>query len=109
MRKAAQQTWFAPAVAGLIEIDSRSFTRQVDYVVGSGTNDIIYLSREGARVYFNQSGNRWSEPRLLSSFPHVDELASVMTVDLLGNGTACLVWSSPLPADRIRPVRYIDL
>jgi len=76
---------------------------------GSGTNDIIYLSREGARVYFNQSGNRWSEPRLLSRFPHIDELASVMTVDLLGNGTACLVWSSPLPADRGRPVRYIDL
>jgi RHS repeat-associated protein len=76
---------------------------------GSGTNDIIYLSREGARVYFNQAGNRWSKPRLLSRFPHVDELASVMTVDLLGNGTACLVWSSPLPADKRSPVRYIDL
>jgi RHS repeat-associated protein len=76
---------------------------------GSGTNDIIYLSREGARVYFNQAGNRWSNPRALSSFPHVDELASVMTVDLLGNGTACLVWSSPLPSDKRSPVRYIDL
>jgi RHS repeat-associated protein len=76
---------------------------------GSGTNDIIYLSREGVRVYFNQSGNRWSEPRLLSRLPHVDDLASVMTVDLLGNGTACLVWSSPLPTDRSRTVRYIDL
>ena len=76
---------------------------------GSGTNDIIYLSREGACVYFNQAGNRWSKPRLLSRFPPVDELASVMTVDLLGNGTACLVWSSPLPADKGRPVRYIDL
>ena len=32
-----------------------------------------------------------------------------MTVDLLGNGTACLVWSSPLPADARRPLRYIDL
>jgi RHS repeat-associated protein len=76
---------------------------------GSGTNDIIYLSSEGARVYFNQSGNRWSKPRSLSRFPHVDELASVMTVDLLGNGTACLVWSSPLPNDKRSPVRYIDL
>lgn len=76
---------------------------------GSGTNDIIYLSHEGARVYFNQSGNRWSKPRSLSRFPHVDELASVTTVDLLGNGTACLVWSSPLPNDKRSPVRYIDL
>ena len=31
------------------------------------------------------------------------------TADLLGNGTACLVWSSPLPGDARRPMRYIDL
>jgi hypothetical protein len=30
-------------------------------------------------------------------------------VDLLGNGTACLVWSSALPRDVLRPLRYIDL
>ena len=76
---------------------------------GSGTSDIIYLGRQGPRVYFNQAGNRWSEARSLTRFPHVDELASVMTADLLGNGTTCLVWSSPLTADNRRPVRYIDL
>jgi RHS repeat-associated protein len=75
---------------------------------GSGTNDIIYLGRDGVRLYFNQSGNRWSEPRRLSHFPQVDNLSSVMTVDLLGNGTACLVWSSPLPGDA-RRMLYIDL
>ena len=32
-----------------------------------------------------------------------------MPTDLLGNGTACLVWSSPLPGDARRPMRYIDL
>ena len=76
---------------------------------GSGTSDIIYLSRDGARLYFNQSGNRWSDPRSLVQFPRIDNLCSVMTADLLGNGTACLVWSSPLPGDTGRPVRYIDL
>jgi RHS repeat-associated protein len=76
---------------------------------GSGTNDIIYLGRDGVRLYFNQSGNRWSEPRSLTRFPKVDNLSSVMTIDLLGNGTACLVWSSPLPGDQRRLVRYIDL
>jgi len=76
---------------------------------GSGTSDIIYLGRDGVRLYFNQSGNRWSEPRRLKQFPRVDHLSSVMTVDLLGNGTACLVWSSPLPGDAWRPMRYIDL
>ncbi len=76
---------------------------------GSGTNDIIYLAHDGVRVYFNQSGNRWSGPRYLSNFPHLDNLSSVMTLDLLGNGTACLVWSSPLASDSRRPLRYIDL
>jgi hypothetical protein len=32
-----------------------------------------------------------------------------MTADLLGNGTACLVWSSPLPGEGRRPLRFIDL
>ena len=32
-----------------------------------------------------------------------------MPADLLGNGTACLVWSSPLPGDARRPMRYVDL
>ncbi|MEJ7870920.1 MAG: SpvB/TcaC N-terminal domain-containing protein, partial [Rubrobacteraceae bacterium] len=76
---------------------------------GSGANDIIYLHRDGVRLYFNQSGNRWSEPRHLNQFPPVDNLSSVMTADLLGNGTACLVWSSPLPGDARRPMRYIGL
>jgi hypothetical protein len=76
---------------------------------GSGTNDIIYLGRDGVRLYFNQSGNRWSGPRRLRQFPSVDSLSSVMTADLLGNGTACLVWSSPLPAVAGPAMRYIDL
>jgi RHS repeat-associated protein len=76
---------------------------------GSGTTDIIYLHRNGVRLYFNQSGNRWSEARHLPTFPRIDDLSSVSTADLLGNGTACLVWSSPIPADARRPIRYIDL
>jgi RHS repeat-associated protein len=76
---------------------------------GSGATDILYLGRDGIRLYFNQSGNRWSGPRRLSRFPHTDNLSSVLTADLLGNGTACLVWSSPLPGDARRPLRYIDL
>lgn len=76
---------------------------------GSGSTDIIYLHREGVRIYFNQSGNRWSKARHLSSFPRIDNLTSVSTADLLGNGTACLVWSSLLPTDSRRPIRYIDL
>jgi RHS repeat-associated protein len=75
---------------------------------GSGTHDIIYLGRDTVRLYFNQSGNRWSEARPLS-FPPVDRLASIATGDLLGTGTACLIWSSPLPGDAHRSLRYVSL
>jgi RHS repeat-associated protein len=76
---------------------------------GSGTNDIVYLGGGGVHIYFNASGNSWSQPRRLRQFPSVDNLSSVMTADLLGNGTACLVWSSPLPGEGRRPLRFIDL
>ncbi|MCO6432696.1 MAG: hypothetical protein J5I87_00145, partial [Nitrosomonas nitrosa] len=76
---------------------------------GSGTNDILYPHRDGVQLYFNQCGNRWSAPHHLHPFPGIDNLTSVMTADLLGNGTACLVWSSSLPGDSRRPLRYLDL
>ncbi|MES2937601.1 MAG: SpvB/TcaC N-terminal domain-containing protein [Pseudomonadota bacterium] len=76
---------------------------------GSGTTDILYLHRDGVRLYFNQAGNSWSQPRVLKVFPRVDDLASIVPADLLGNGTACLVWSSPLPGDARRQMRYVDL
>ncbi|MEG3838645.1 SpvB/TcaC N-terminal domain-containing protein [Microcoleus sp. herbarium14] len=76
---------------------------------GSGTTDILYLSGEGVQVYFNQSGNEWSVKRVLRSFPAIDNMVSVTTIDLLGNGTACLVWSSPLSGSAPRVMRYIDL
>ncbi len=76
---------------------------------GSGTTDIIYLHRDGVRLYFNQSGNSWSELKILSVFPRVNDLVDIIATDLLGNGTACLVWSSPLPGDARRQMRYVDL
>lgn len=76
---------------------------------GSGITDILYLGHHGVQVYFNQSGNSWSAPTHLTSVPATDNVKSITVVDLLGNGTACLVWSSPLSSDVRQPVRYLDL
>lgn len=77
---------------------------------GSGTTDIIYLGRDAITLWFNQSGNSWPEkPERITGFPHIDNLSDVQVIDLQGNGTACLVWSSPLPADAAQPMRYIEL
>lgn len=76
---------------------------------GSGPTDIVYLSRDGVRIYLNQHGNSLSEARLISRVPRTDNLTSVSVVDFLGRGTACLLWSSPLPGDTRRSLRYMDL
>lgn len=76
---------------------------------GSGTTDLLYAGAEGVMVWFNRCGNGWAEPHPLAVFPTADLLSSVQVVDLLGNGTACLVWSSPLPGSAGAPLRYVDL
>jgi RHS repeat-associated protein len=76
---------------------------------GSGTTDILYLGRDGVAVYLNESGNGWSAARRLRQFPILDDFGSVTVADLLGRGTACLLWSSPLPGDAGRQLRYLDL
>jgi RHS repeat-associated protein len=78
-------------------------------VDGSGTTDIIYLERHRVAVYRNECGNAWSPAEYVESFPAVDDLSSVTAVDLLSNGTACLVWSSPLPGNAQRQMRYVAL
>jgi RHS repeat-associated protein len=76
---------------------------------GSGATDIIYLGRQDTTIFLNQSGNRWTDGKTLNAFPQIDNLAAVQVADLFGNGTACLVWSSPLPGANRQPMRYLDL
>jgi RHS repeat-associated protein len=78
-------------------------------VDGTGASDIVYLAEAGPAIYANQSGNSFRDPVVLAGFPRVDDLALVSLTDLLGTGTVCLVWSSALPQDATRPVRYVDL
>ncbi|MDP1678679.1 MAG: SpvB/TcaC N-terminal domain-containing protein [Candidatus Nitrotoga sp.] len=76
---------------------------------GSGLVDILYLTGQGVQIYFNQSGNSWSQSQTLKVFPRIDDMVSIVTTDLLGNGTACLVWASPLPGDARQQMRYVNL
>lgn len=77
-------------------------------VDGSGTSDLFYAGRAGVTLYLNQSGNRLAEGFLIRALPPVDSAAQLDVVDLLGTGTSCLVWSSPL-AHPTRTVLYVDL
>ncbi|MCB9489600.1 MAG: toxin [Deltaproteobacteria bacterium] len=76
---------------------------------GSGTTDVMYLQDGQVQIYFNQSGNRWSTENTLNVFSSTTTFHQVDVTDLLGIGTACLVWSSSLPGDQRRQMRYVDL
>jgi RHS repeat-associated protein len=83
-------------------------TRLAD-IDGTGTADILYVGEDGVRAWYNQSGNAWSAATNIAVFPSADLLSSVQVFDLLGSGTACLVWSSPLPTGTASPLLYVDL
>ncbi|EPC01623.1 hypothetical protein L861_16525 [Litchfieldella anticariensis FP35 = DSM 16096] len=79
-------------------------------ISGSGTTDIVYLGQNKASCWLNLSGNGFAAtPFDIHFFPEIHNLAHVTVADLLGTGTMCLVWSSPLSKDAPAPLRYIDL
>jgi RHS repeat-associated protein len=78
-------------------------------VDGSGTTDVLYLHGDGVRIHENQAGNRLGPAIRLPLFPDQSDLSAIATIDLLGTGTGCLVWSSGLPGQPFRSIHYIDL
>lgn len=86
-----------------------SFIKLAD-IDGSGTTDIIYLGKNKFTCWKNLSGNRFSTtPFEIDSFPEIDSHAKITVTDLLGNGVACIVWSSILSKNTPSPLKYIDL
>ncbi len=86
-----------------------SYLRLAD-IDGSGTSDIVYLGKNKFTCWKNLSGNRFSTiPFEITAFPEIHSQAKITVTDLLGNGIACIVWSSPLAKDAHAPLKYIDL
>lgn len=79
-------------------------------ITGSGVADLIYIGQDcTCKAWLNLSGNGWSVPKEITPLPSTDPVSKIAIVDFLGNGTSCLVWSSPLPQHSGAPIRYIDL
>ncbi|MGB3653213.1 MAG: toxin TcdB middle/N-terminal domain-containing protein, partial [Rivularia sp. (in: cyanobacteria)] len=78
-------------------------------ISGTGATDLIYKGDGHFKAYLNLGGNALSDVQVIEPFFPIDDMVNLQTVDLLGTGTSCLVWSSSLPGDRTHPLRYIDL
>lgn len=96
----------APTFASPDQFDPRRIL--LADVDGSGPTDLLYAGQDGVRLWLNQAGNSWQAVEAAVAFPASDSIGGVTAVDLLGIGTACLVWSSALPDDAVR-LRYVDL
>jgi RHS repeat-associated protein len=95
------------------DIFSTQCIRMAD-VTGSGTSDLIYVqARGGAIVYYNESGNSWSDGSIIPSFPPLDRVSAVDVLDLFGQGTPCLCWTSDLhstvESGGLGTVHFVDL
>jgi RHS repeat-associated protein len=90
------------------ELFNPSYIQLAD-ISGTGATDIIYLGKNKFKAFLNCSGNAWSEPEIIEPFFPTEQPNRISVTDLLGNGTACIVWSSELPASQQAPMRYIDL
>lgn len=88
---------FNPAMVRLADVD------------GTGPADILYFDGAGCRIWLNQQGNGFAPPQSLVAMPAISELTDCAVVDIMGNGTAAILWTSPIEHDRSAPVRFIDL
>lgn len=78
-------------------------------ITGTGTTDVLYHDGEQVFYWFNQHGNSWSSPYQLSLPLPPEALSELMVFDLLGNGTACLVWPSSTSDQGPVSLRYSNL
>jgi len=82
---------------------------QLADINGTGAADILYLGQNRLRAWLNLGGNAWGQPFEAPAFPDIASPNHLSVTDLMGNGTACIVWSSPLANNAGSPLQYIDL
>ena len=98
----------SPVLSSPDEFDpSRVLLADID---GTGTADLVYMGDGSFKCWMNQCGTAYSaEPYVIDDAPAVNDMSDVSMQDILGNGMSCIVWTSMLPNDEGRQLKYIDL
>ena len=76
---------------------------------GTGCCDLVYIGRRELVTWSNRAGNGFAPGQVVTPFPVVRSTDDVQVLDLLGKGTACLVWTTAAPSDTGVVGRYLDL
>jgi RHS repeat-associated protein len=100
-----------PAPAGLPPLGEDFDPRRVllGDVDGDGLDDLVYLQPRRVTIWINQAGNGWSDPIHLEDTPLVTDLDGVRLADMLGSGSAGILWSSDLAQPGTAAYQFLDL
>jgi RHS repeat-associated protein len=78
-------------------------------VDGDGLADLVYVESGRVTIWVNQSGNGWSEPIVVRGTPPVTNADAVRVVDILGQGTAGILWTYDFGTFADSSYKFLDL
>lgn len=95
----------------ILDAPDRFDPRRVQFadIGGTGAADLVYDSDAGPVVALNFSGNGWGPVTRFPGLAGAQPGTQLTVMDLLAQGTPCLVRSSMLAADSGAPLAWIDL
>lgn len=77
-------------------------------VDGDGLADIVYVDDTQVTLWINQSGNRWSDPIVITGTPPVSDMDAVRLVDMLGSGISGVLWTADFGALSRERLFFLD-
>lgn len=78
-------------------------------VDGDGAADLVYVESGRITIWLNQSGNGWSDPIVIHGTPPVANVDAVRLADILGNGTAGILWTYDERTFADSTYKFLDL
>lgn len=78
-------------------------------VDGDGCADLVYLGPHGATVWVNRCGQSFAPGVTVPGTPAVDDRTSVRLVDMLGTGTAGVLWTYDTRTRGDATYKFLDL
>ena len=78
-------------------------------VDGDGVSDMVYVESGQITLWLNRNGNGWSDPIVVQGTPPIADADSVRLVDMLGNGTAGILWTYDARTFGDGSYKFLDL
>jgi RHS repeat-associated protein len=78
-------------------------------VDGDGVADLVYVESGRVTIWLNQSGNGFSEAIVVNGTPPITEIDAVRLADMLGVGTAGILWTYDERVFSDSTYKFLDL